>query len=423
MKNANAEQSVRDFLIGLSAERKMYFVGTTLKSPVSYRCGEKITFKIRLEYDGKPVNIPYVHYFAEGDDGSRNEGYVSAFDDGWFYIDTTLNRDGFVHVIAEACDENKCIIEDADRFEGGAGADVDKIKCETDIPEDYLEFWDKLKQEAFAIPKEIIFEEQFETEPGFVAYDMRYKTTAGDFLSLTYTYPDNAQPGTLKLLSIYMGYGIADATPVCRDGYLVIRINTHDIYNRQPQQYYDEIGKGKFFRYGLNREENKLPETTYWKKMFIRDMQAFNYFKNHPLVNGTDYEFEGGSQAAFRACNMAAHTKAATMVGLNVPWFCDIFAIQKQKRINIAWRPMEDNGLRYFDTAVAAKYLECPVYIEAGLGDYICPPSGQMAMYNGIKAPKKMVFIQNRTHSYTPQVMENTELCDGYQFNDWSFFK
>lgn len=33
--------------------------------------------------------------------------------------------------------------------------------------------------------------------------------------------------------------------------------------------------------------------------------------------------------------------------------------------------------------------IKCPVTIEAGLGDYVCPPSGVAALYNGISAPKK----------------------------------
>ena len=34
-------------------------------------------------------------------------------------------------------------------------------------------------------------------------------------------------------------------------------------------------------------------------------------------------------------------------------------------------------------TAVAARFIKCPISIVAGLGDYICPPSGIMALFNG----------------------------------------
>ena len=100
---------------------------------------------------------------------------------------------------------------------------------------------------------------------------------------------------------------------------------------------------------------------------------------------------------------MAAHTGVATECRIDVPWFCDLFAIETQKRMK-GWRPEPDEGLRYFDTAVVAKYLSCPVHITAGLGDYICPPSGVTALYNGISSPKKLEFMQGRTHSYIPPV-------------------
>ncbi len=418
----NAEKSVKEFFDGGTSSHNAYFIGTTLKDPIGYEAGEPIIFKIKVVIDNESdVKIPLIRYSIESDDGFKSDGYITVSDDGWFYIKTSVERDGFVHVIAEACDENKNIIENIDKFEGGAGANIEKIRCETDIPDDYTEFWETVKKEGYSIQEEVIFKEQFETEKGFIAYDMRYKTKYGDFLSLTYTYPENAKPGTLKLLFIYMGYGVGDATPICREGYLCVRVNCHDIYNRQPAEYYEQLRMGKYFRYGFDCTENKLPETTYWKKVFVRNMQALNYFRQNPLINNQDVEFEGGSQAAMQACNMAANSGVATALRINVPWACDLFAIRKQHRINIDWRLPECDGLRYFDTAVAAKYLKCPVYIEAGLGDYICPPSGQMAMYNGITAPKKIRFIQNRTHPYIPFKFDTSERIDGYVLPDWSF--
>lgn len=418
----DAEKIVKEFFDGGTISQHAYFVGTTLKDPIRYTVNEPMIFKIKVVDDNnEDLSIPFIHYSVESDDGVKNDGYLSISDDGWFYITASAARDGFVHVIAEACDEHKKVIENIDKFEGGAGADVDQIKCETDVPDDYLEFWKTVKNEGYSIPEEIVFKEQFETEKGFIACDVRYKTKYGDFLSLTYTYPENAENGSLKLLFFYQGYGVGDAFPICREGYMCVRVNTHDIYNRQSAEYYEKLKSGKCFKYGFNLDENKLPETTYWKKIFVRNMQALCYFSQHTLINGKDFEFEGGSQSAMLACNMAVHSGVATELRINVPWACDLFAIKKQNRINIPWRLPESNGLRYFDTAVAAKFLKCPVYIEAGLGDYICPPSGQMAMYNGITAPKKLRFIQNRTHSYIPKKIYDTEIFEKYMLPDWRF--
>ena len=250
-------------------------------------------------------------------------------------------------------------------------------------------------------PKKL-FKEKIDAEPGFVAYDVHYKTKYGDFLSIIYTYPENAEPASLKLVFFYMGYGVYTLTPFYREGYLCVRVNTHDIPNRQSEEFYKALDKGKLDDYGFDPEENKSPETSYWKKIFVRNMHALNIFSKHPLVNGKDIEFEGGSQGGMQACSMAAHSGVATELRIRVPWACDLFASEKIGRIQIPWRLPTHHALKYFDTAGAAKFLKCPVYIEVGLGDYVCPPSGQAAMYNSITAPKKIRFIQNTTHSYNP---------------------
>ena len=380
------------------------FVGSTTKNALSYTVGEPIIFKIRVENDDKVVNIPYIRYYVEGDDGEKSEGYIEPNVDGWFYIETSLKRNGFVHLIAKACDENREIIERVDKFEGGAGADIDKISCVTKTPCNYLDFWSAVREEAFSIPKEVIYHQKTDAPEGFVAYDIRLKTTAGDFVSCVFSHPKDAKAGSLKLSCGYMGYGMASASPMFNDGYLCVTVNTHDVLNCQQPDYYTEIYKTKKYAgYGLHKEENRNLETTYWKKMFIRDMQAFFYFKEHKLLDGKNYIFRGGSQGAMRACNMAAHTGFATQVVIDVPWFCNLFGVKDDNRIKMPWGPWTEDALRYFDTAVAGKFIKCPVHIEAGLGDYICPPSTVMALYNNITTQKKIRFIQNRTHSYKPQ--------------------
>ena len=39
--------------------------------------------------------------------------------------------------------------------------------------------------------------------------------------------------------------------------------------------------------------------------------------------------------------------------------------------------------------------------ISAGLGDYVCPPSGVMTLYNNLSVPVTLDFIQGNTHGYS----------------------
>lgn len=80
---------------------------------------------------------------------------------------------------------------------------------------------------------------------------------------------------------------------------------------------------------------------------------------------------------------------------------CDLGG--EAERMN-GWRPDYTEAMRYYDTVNFAKRITCNVNIEAGLGDYICPPSGVTSLYNAIIAPKTIVFTQNRTHSFIPGI-------------------
>lgn len=414
------EKDVRNFLAGISENSKVYFDCETDKSPIEYKSGEKMTFKFCVRTDDGIVPVPYIQATSQGDDGKKTEQIIAASDDGYFYFKTEVERDGFVRVICTAMDENKNVIDGIDKFEGGAGADIEKIRLCTDTPADYLDFWEELKNDALSIPKKVIYEKDLEAPESFVAKDMRFETTAGKFLSLIVTYPKNATPGSLMLRMNFLGYGMTSA-PVGYSGkHMVIGVNSHDVENGLTPEQYNEIKTTYYQNYGFIAEENKNPRTSYWYKMFVRDMQAFFYFKDHELLNKKDYIFVGGSQGGMQACHMAAHCGYASECLLSIPWCCDLWAIEKEKRMR-GWRPDTSVAMNYFDTALAASYLKCPVYIEAGLGDYVCPPSGQVAMYNAISAPKMLRFVQNQTHPYRPPVKRYYTLDGGFEDKNLKF--
>ena len=116
----STEKAVRDFLKGVSETNRVYFVGSTTKNPLEYQPNEPMTFRLRVKTETEYMPVPFITYSCEGEDGVKTEGCVSPAGDGWFYFDTSIRRDGFVHVIAQVCDENKNVIEGVDIFEGGA---------------------------------------------------------------------------------------------------------------------------------------------------------------------------------------------------------------------------------------------------------------------------------------------------------------
>ena len=382
-------------------EEYKYFVGTTLKNPLEYKVNEKIIFKIRAKYMDDYLDIPCIWYSLTAEDGQDEEGYIEKGGDGWFYIETSISKNGFVYVKAKACDENKQIIEEIEEYNGSAGADVDKILRATKTPDDYHEFWDKLNKMVEETEPEVLFSKQITDDeyPDFKMYDMRIKAPGSEYVSVSVAYPLNAEKNSLKFAMFFQGYGVRTTDPKPLKDYFTVFVNAHCMPNGESEEFYANICDNALKGYGFDKEENKKPETTYWAKMFLRDLQALRFFKDHELLNKEDYYFIGSSQGGMQACNMAAHFDKSTAVILNVPWLSDIDSHEiAGRRKNTMPKGV---GVTYFDTAVAAGFLKCPAYIISGLGDATCNSSTQMALFNSITSSKYIEFYQNKVHCFT----------------------
>ena len=71
----------------------------------------------------------------------------------------------------------------------------------------------------------------------------------------------------------------------------------------------------------------------------------------------------------------------------------------KALRLPSTFAPSYTPALDYYDGAFHAKRIKCPVNIKiAGLGDFVCPPAGMMAMFNNLQVPAKIRFYQGEGH-------------------------
>jgi cephalosporin-C deacetylase len=65
--------------------------------------------------------------------------------------------------------------------------------------------------------------------------------------------------------------------------------------------------------------------------------------------------------------------------------------------------------LSYFDNLNLASRIECPVLLNVGLIDEICPPSTIFAVYNALKVNKQMAVFPYHGHE-RPEVHWQTQL-------------
>lgn len=395
----------------LSLSAQQYFVGNCDKDALSYKCGEEMKFEISLMQDGKPVVGQKLKWEIRADDGSpeRKGEAVSAAEP--LRLATKCNTPGFVNVEVFAVNEKGEYLTTKSsaqhwgkkilRYAGGAGAEVEKIKNSGKEPADFDAFWQRqleaqakipLKAEKKLLPKY--------SEGKFNVYELTVSCVgkpAKAFLSI----PKNAKEKSLPMEVLFHGYGVDRTGPNMRDNTIFLTVERHSFELLREPEYYAKLKKGELKGFGLTAQDHKTPETCYFKFMILRDLRALEYAKkNVPQWNGKNIKVSGSSMGGFQSVFVAWLDKDVTRCTVFVPWMTDLWAADcGASRIPANFRPAYTPAIRYFDSTYAVKRLKCPLDITAWLGDYTCPPSGIMVLYNSSPTRTTLDFGQNGTHA------------------------
>ena len=208
-----------------------------------------------------------------------------------------------------------------------------------------------------------------------------------------------------------MGYGVVPTPINCIEDKITLTVNAHGIAPNEKREYYDDLYRepdGELFYYGFDNIENSIPQTSYFKGMMLRNLIALKYLKTHPKWNKKKITAQGGSQGALQATTIAAQDDSITFLDISIPWLCNVGGYKSKWKSDTGrirgWSPDYTYGLTFYDTAIQAMKVKCPVKISARLGDYICPPSGIMTLYNNLNTKKELRFYQNGTHGYESPV-------------------
>lgn len=380
---------------------RTYFTGSTTKDAVGYRCGEVMRFELTMKNEsGCRVTCPYFLWEASGDDGQKNSGKVSG-EEGTIALEFTMTKPGFLHLKVTPLDENEKPIEGYEIFEGGAGAEIEKLEQGADDPGDFDEFWAeqlKLLDEYPSVPLSMV--RRPESDEQFDVFDVQLPAPGPKPVSGYLSIPKGAVPGSCRAEIRFHGYGVCSSCIYKIPGAVTLDVNIHGVENGHPQEYYDELRAKELAGFGFNKEENESPYNCYFRFVILRDLLGARFLKTLPEYDGKGIHAAGGSMGAMQSVLVAAHDSDVVSLMINVPWMCDLGGIEKGRMGG--WRPDLQKGVLYYDTAINAKRVKCPVKITCGLGDYVCPPSTEVILWKNFKTAKSIEFLQNKTHPYNP---------------------
>ena len=389
---------------------QMYFVGNSDKDALSYKCGETMKFSILLFENGKPKVGQKLEWKVKSDDGSKKSGKAVSAETP---LELTAKTDvpGFVSVEVFAVNDKgeRLTTKSSDqhwgkkvlRYAGGAGADVEKIKNSGKEPADFDAFWQRQLKAQAKVPLKAEKKLLPEYSKGkFNVYELTVSCVgkpAKAFLSV----PKNAKEKSLPLDVRYHGYGVNRTAPKMRDNAVCLSVERHSFELLREPEYYAKLKNGELKDFGLTAEDHLSPETCYFKFMILRDLRALEYAKkNVPQWDGKNIKVSGGSMGGFQSLFVAWLDKNVTHCVVDIPWMTDLWAADcGTTRIPALFRPAYTPAIRYFDSTYAGKRLKCPLDITAWLGDYTCPPSGVMVLYNSSPTRTTLDFGQNGIHA------------------------
>ena len=388
-----------------SAE-KLAFLGVTDKNPLEYALNETITFTVTLvdkDSGNAAVTGRELKWTLSGDDSSLNKS-GTATSDTPLVVTTAISKPGFVRLKVQVKDNGNWLNDNDNIFDGGAGADVMNIQ-EWPVPADFAAFWENATNTLYATPYTPVCTN---FSPAGAASDVDYylfdiPVFDGELHATgILAKPAGAAPGSCGIISHTVGYGFGrTALPSASEvlaGNIVLQIARHgeNPWHPDDSYYTTEVQNGFAKSFCFRNNDGTVEDTDYYK-MVMRDLRALQFAKSLPEWNGQTLETQGGSMGAWQAIACAALDRAVTKCTASIPWSADLGGGVKLGYMT-GWRPDWTANLDYIDLKNLATLVTCPVTFTAGLGDYVCPPSGEIQLYRALPEPKKVTFTQNMGH-------------------------
>ncbi len=382
------------------------YICETDKNPLSYRSGDNVTIRISLlDEENKLVSVPQFSWKFEKDSSGAVSGISSGISGQLILTLDGLSKPGTGHLTVNLLNRKGYIISDLQDVVINASVIFDFLSISTfeERPDDFDKYWEgKINTLLSTDPQELSFEKCPDSRDGFDTYDVKV-SAPGTIAHVHITLPVSATKGSLPIIAEFDGYdSIKSDGPSYNSSAITVAVNRYDVNNHESADYYANTAVQP------DLWDNPTADESEFLSMIMRDIQAIRFAEHKfgEYWNGTDIITTGGSMGGFQSIAVAALYDKVTECRPQIPWMCDIGGPTNGGRL-VGWCPSYTAGSKYFDSAYFAEMFNGKVVIAAGLGDYVCPPTGVVALFNAFKCDKSITFTQCREHVASKMNPEN----------------
>jgi cephalosporin-C deacetylase len=272
-------------------------------------------------------------------------------------------------------------------------------------PPDFDAFWAEIMATAERIPLNPTIEPlAWRSSETVDVFEIGYDSLDGVRIAGWYCVPRQIQPPYPGLLLV-PGY-ISEPTLAkswARQGYAAVGVAPRGKLrsNRQYNPGYPGL-----------LVDNILDRNTYaYRGFYVDATRAVDFLRSRPEVDATRIGVHGSSQGGALTLTTAALRADAIACGAaGAPYLCGFMdaaalthsypyeEINDYLRLHPEREPAVRATLNYFDGINFAPLIRCPMQINLGLRDDVCPPETGFAMYDALTCPKVLHTYEGCAH-------------------------
>jgi len=301
----------------------------------------------------------------------------------------SLPGPGFYQIIASLSDANGKSVTKSINL----GYDPENIKTELTRENDFIEFWEKRKQELTQVDPAFKMTKSDMSTDDVDVYLVEMRSHGNVRIRGWYTVPTKSGPHA-AILSV-PGYTSTMWPYMNRTHVATFALNPRGHGNSK-----DDIDpKGAEYMFlGFDPDH---PEKYIYVGAYMDCLRAIDFLVSRLEIDKSRIGVEGESQGGGLSFATASLDQRVAFCAPDIPWLGDWIGYleaavwpnenySKLKKIHPGLKTSDINRiLSYFDTMNLADQIKCPVFMLVGLQDDVCPPRNAFATYNQVYSLKE----------------------------------
>ncbi len=383
------------------------------KEDWTYEVGEQVRFNVSVLKYGNPLTDIEIRYELRPDKMDLiKEETITLKRSETMIKGGTMEEPGFL----------RCwiyVTVDGKEYSNSATAAFSPLQIEpvTQLPDDFMDFWNEAMEENSKIPMDV--EMTLLPERCTETVDV-YHVSIQNFNEQSRLYGilvKPKKPGKYPALLNVPGAGIRPYygdIEMAEQGIITFQIGIHGIPVNLDPEVYDNLRYGALNYYWNFNLDDK--DKYYYKRVYLGCVRAVDFIVGLEDYDGTNLAVMGGSQGGALSVVTAGLDKRVKYLVSLFPALSDMSGYKAGRAGGWPhmFHPSDSSNyvdskletVKYYDVVNFARQITQPGWYSWGFNDTVCPPTSTYSVYNVIDATKELHLFQDTGHWQYPEQRE-----------------